>query len=131
MFLGQRTFILYHLFGGFVALQNLKYFLMKSLHSKICIQFCFSTKTIGFPSPLLKDKVVRTFVTSGTCISCINFVCKLCKVAFDYGSLHFVFGWNYRLWFRTRQFWSVPFVSREKRIGYLETVKRIYKKTFN
>ena len=40
------------------------------------------------------------------------------------GVYTFVFGWNYRLWFRTRQFWSVPFVSREKRIGYLETVKK-------
>ena len=38
------------------------------------------------------------------------------------GVYSFVFGWNWKLWFRTRQFWSVPFVSRDKRVSYLEKV---------
>ena len=87
--------------------------------------FVSLTKTIGFPSPLLKDKVVRTFVTHGApAFPVLTLYANSVKLRLIMGVYTFVFGWNYRLWFRTRQFWSVPFVSREKRIGYLETVKK-------
>ena len=40
------------------------------------------------------------------------------------GVYSFVFGWKPSLWFKTKQFWSVPFVSEKKRIKYLEIVKK-------
>ena len=40
------------------------------------------------------------------------------------GVFTFVFGWNLALWFKTKQFWSVPFVSTAKRKKYLETVRK-------
>ena len=77
------------LFGGFVALQNLKYFLMKSL-PHICIQFCFSYQNDWISITTSQRQSRKNICNSRcTCVSCINFVCKLCKVAFDYGSLHF------------------------------------------
>ena len=36
----------------------------------------------------------------------------------------FVFGWRWSLWFKTKQFWSVPFVSQKKREKYLRVVKK-------
>ena len=32
--------------------------------------------------------------------------------------------WKYSIWKRTKQFWSVPFVSHEKRLKYLKTVRK-------
>ena len=40
------------------------------------------------------------------------------------GVFTFVFGWKLSLWTKTKQFWSVPFVSAEKRAKYLKTVKQ-------
>jgi hypothetical protein len=40
------------------------------------------------------------------------------------GVFTFVFGWNLNRWFKTKQFWSVPFASAEKRAKYLETVRK-------
>jgi len=56
------------------------------------------TKKYGVPIPLLKDKKVRLVM----------------------GVYSFVFGW-FRT--KTRQFWSVPFVSQNDRMVYLEKVK--------
>ena len=39
------------------------------------------------------------------------------------GVYTFVFGWNINRWTKTKQFWSVPFVSKEKRRKYLRVVK--------
>jgi hypothetical protein len=39
------------------------------------------------------------------------------------GVYTFVFGWKLSRWFKTKQFWSVPFVSNEKRRKYLRVVK--------
>jgi hypothetical protein len=44
------------------------------------------------------------------------------------GVFTFVFGWNISRWFKTKQFWSVPFVSEEKRKKYLNTVKNDIKR---
>jgi hypothetical protein len=40
------------------------------------------------------------------------------------GVYSFVFGWRWSLWFKTKQFWSVPFVSQKKREKYLRVVKK-------
>ena len=40
------------------------------------------------------------------------------------GVYSFVFGWNLNRWTKTKQFWSVPFVSDEKRAKYLNTVQK-------
>ena len=40
------------------------------------------------------------------------------------GVFTFVFGWRVSLWTKTKQFWSVPFVSSAKRKQYLETVRK-------
>ena len=40
------------------------------------------------------------------------------------GVFTFVFGWKPRIWFKTKQFWSVPFINENKRKKYLETVKK-------
>ena len=40
------------------------------------------------------------------------------------GVFTFVFGWRWSLWVKTKQFWSVPFVSTKKRKKYLETVRK-------
>jgi hypothetical protein len=40
------------------------------------------------------------------------------------GVYTFVFGWRISLFTKTRQFWSVPFVSEKVRKKYLRTVKK-------
>jgi hypothetical protein len=40
------------------------------------------------------------------------------------GVYSFVFGWRWSLWLKTKQFWSVPFVSQQKREKYLQKVKK-------
>ena len=38
------------------------------------------------------------------------------------GVYSFVFGWKLSLFTKTKQFWSVPFISNKKRKKYLKTV---------
>jgi hypothetical protein len=40
------------------------------------------------------------------------------------GVYTFVFGWRFSLFTKTRQFWSVPFVSQKKREKYLKIVEK-------
>jgi hypothetical protein len=40
------------------------------------------------------------------------------------GVYTFVFGWRFSLFSKTRQFWSVPFVSDNKRLKYLNSIKK-------
>jgi hypothetical protein len=40
------------------------------------------------------------------------------------GVYTFVFGWRFSLFSKTRQFWSVPFVSDNKRSKYLNSIKK-------
>lgn len=79
------------------------------------------TKTYGYPKPLLKHKKVRTYLTHGApslpvTILYLNSV----KLRLVMGVYSFVFGWFKT---KTRQFWSVPFVSNNKRMVYLGKVK--------
>jgi NAD(P)H dehydrogenase (quinone) len=79
------------------------------------------TKIYGVPKPLLKDKKVRTYLTHGApALPVLTLYFNSVKLRLVMGVYSFVFGW-----FRTKttQFWSVPFVSHNERMEYLERVK--------
>jgi predicted enzyme related to lactoylglutathione lyase len=50
------------------------------------------------------------------------------KLRLVMGVYTFVFGWKLSRWFKTKQFWSVPFVSDSKRRKYLRVVKEDIRK---
>ena len=73
----------------------------------------------------LKDKIVRTYVTHGApSIPVKTLYLNSVKLRLVMGVYSFVFGWKLSLWLKTKQFWSVPFVSDKKRKKYLSQVKR-------
>jgi len=79
------------------------------------------TKTYGYPKPLLKDKKVRTYLTHGAPKWPVYTIyLNSVKLRLTLGVYSFVFGWFKT---KTRQFWSVPFVSHNDRLIYLEKVK--------
>lgn len=79
------------------------------------------TKLYGYPKPLLKSKKVRTYLTHGApAFPVLTLYANSVKLRLVMGVYSFVFGW-FRT--KTRQFWSVPFVSQEKRKKYLTKVK--------
>jgi len=79
------------------------------------------TKTYGFPVPLLKDKKVRTYLTHGApALPVLTLYVNSVRLRLEMGVYSFVFGWFKT---KTRQFWSVPFVSNKKRIKYLQRVR--------
>jgi putative NADPH-quinone reductase len=79
------------------------------------------TKKYGYPKPLLKDKKVRTYLTHGApALPVLTLYLNSVKLRLVMGVYSFVFGW-FRT--KTRQFWSVPFVSQNDRLVYLEQVK--------
>lgn len=84
------------------------------------------TKLYGYPKPLLSDKKVRTYLTHGApALPVQTLYFNSVKLRLVMGVYSFVFGWFKT---KTRQFWSVPFVSQEKRQEYLEKVKKDIKK---
>ena len=88
-------------------------------------KFVNITKTYAYPKPFLKDKIVRTYVTHGApSIPVKTLYLNSVKLRLVMGVYSFVFGWKLSLWFKTKQFWSVPFVSDKKRRKYLSQVKR-------
>jgi NAD(P)H dehydrogenase (quinone) len=79
------------------------------------------TKTYGFPKPLLSDKRVRTYLTHGApALPVLTLYVNSVRLRLEMGVYSFVFGWFKT---KTRQFWSVPFVSNKKRIKYLQKVR--------
>lgn len=79
------------------------------------------TKYYGYPKPLLKDKKVRTYLTHGApSLPVLTLYVNSVKLRLVMGVYSFVFGW-FRT--KTRQFWSVPFVSQNDRMIYLEKIK--------
>jgi len=79
------------------------------------------TKNYGVPIPLLKSKKVRTYLTHGApAFPVLTMYLNSVKLRLVMGVYSFVFGW-FRT--KTRQFWSVPFVSHNQRMVYLEKVK--------
>ena len=74
--------------------------------------------------PFLKDKIVRTYITHGApALPVKTLYFNSVKLRLVMGVYSFVFGWKLSLWFKTKQFWSVPFVSHKKREKYLKVVQ--------
>jgi len=83
----------------------------------------------AYPKPFLKDKKVRTYITHGApMLPVVTLYLNSVKLRLVMGVYTFVFGWNVNRWRKTKQFWAVPFVSDEKRRGYLKTVKKDIRK---
>jgi putative NADPH-quinone reductase len=71
---------------------------------------------------LLSDKKVRTYLTHGAPSLPVKILYfNSVKLRLVMGVYSFVFGWFKT---KTRQFWSVPFVSQDKRKKYLERVRK-------
>lgn len=88
-------------------------------------QFVNITKTYAYPKPFLKDKKIRTYITHGApSLPVRTLYLNSVKLRLVMGVYSFVFGWRWSLWFKTKQFWSVPFVSQQKREKYLQKVKK-------
>ena len=92
-------------------------------------KFVNITKLYAYPKPFLKDKKVRTYITHGAPrLPVITLYLNSVKLRLVLGVFTFVFGWKLSRWFKTKQFWSVPFVSHKKRTKYLRTVKEDIRK---
>jgi NAD(P)H dehydrogenase (quinone) len=84
------------------------------------------TKVYGIPKPLLNNKKVRTYLTHGApALPVLTMYFNSVKLRLVMGVYSFVFGWFKT---KTRQFWSVPFVSQNERLVYLEKVKEDIRK---
>jgi NAD(P)H dehydrogenase (quinone) len=80
------------------------------------------TKVYGYPKPLLSHKKVRTYITHGApALPVLTIYLNSVKLRLVMGVYSFVFGWFKT---KTRQFWSVPFVSDNKRKKYLDIVRK-------
>ena len=87
-------------------------------------EFVNITKLYAYPKPFLKDKKVRTYVTHGApALPVLTLYLNSVKLRLIMGVYTFVFGWRISLFTKTRQFWSVPFVSQKVRDKYLKIVK--------
>ena len=83
----------------------------------------------AYPKPFLKDKKVRTYITHGApMLPVVTLYLNSVKLRLVMGVYTFVFGWNINRWRKTKQFWSVPFVDKEKRAKYLAVVKKDIRK---
>ncbi len=83
----------------------------------------------AYPKPFLKDKKVRTYITHGApMLPVITLYFNSVKLRLVMGVYTFVFGWKLSRWFKTKQFWSVPFVDKTKRAKYLKVVKKDIKR---
>ena len=92
-------------------------------------KFVNITKLYAYPKPFLKDKKVRTYITHGApMLPVITLYLNSVKLRLVMGVYTFVFGWKLSRWLKTKQFWSVPFVSQKKRTKYLTTVKNDIRK---
>jgi NAD(P)H dehydrogenase (quinone) len=87
------------------------------------------TKLYAYPKPYLKNKKVRTYITHGApSLPVRTLYLNSVKLRLVLGVYSFVFGWKLSRWRKTKQFWSVPFVSHKKRTKYLRTVKEDIRK---
>lgn len=83
----------------------------------------------AYPKPFFSNKKVRTYITHGAPkLPVITLYLNSVKLRLVMGVYTFVFGWNLNRWTKTKQFWSVPFVSKEKRRKYLRIVKEDIRK---
>ena len=92
-------------------------------------KFVKITKLYAYPKPFLSDKKVRTYITHGApMLPVVTIYLNSVKLRLVMGVYTFVFGWRLSLFSKTKQFWSVPFVSDKKRKKYLNVVKKDIKK---
>lgn len=92
-------------------------------------KFVNITKLYAYPKPLLRDKKIRTYITHGApMLPVITIYLNSVKLRLVMGVYTFVFGWRLSLFSKTKQFWSVPFVSDKKREKYLKIVEKDIKK---
>ena len=83
----------------------------------------------AYPKPFFKNKKVRTYITHGApSLPVKTLYLNSVKLRLVLGVFTFVFGWKPSRWTKTKQFWSVPFVTNEKRIKYLRIVKEDIRK---
>jgi|TARA_R110000796_G_scaffold251487_1_gene382995 putative NADPH-quinone reductase len=83
----------------------------------------------AYPKPFLKDKKVRTYITHGApSLPVLTLYLNSVKLRLVMGVYTFIFGWNPSRWLKTKQFWSVPFVTDEKRKKYLSIVEKDIRK---
>lgn len=88
-------------------------------------QFVPIAGAYAYPKPFLSDKKVRTYITHGApSLPVKTLYLNSVKLRLVMGVFTFVFGWNISRWLKTKQFWSVPFVSDAKRKKYLNTVRK-------
>ena len=88
-------------------------------------QFVNVTKLYAYPKSFLSDKKVRTYVTHGApALPVKTLYLNSVKLRLVMGVYSFVCGWKLALFTKTKQFWSVPFVSDAKRKKYLNTVRK-------
>jgi putative NADPH-quinone reductase len=86
----------------------------------------------AYPKPFLKDKKVRTYITHGAPkLPVVTLYLNSVKLRLVMGVYTFVFGWNINRWRKTKQFWAVPFVDKNKRKKYLHSVTKDIKKDLN
>lgn len=79
----------------------------------------------AYPKPFLKNKKVRTYIThDAPKLPVITLYLNSVKLRLVMGVYTFVFGWNINRWRKTKQFWSIPFVDKNKRKKYLSIVKK-------
>ena len=92
-------------------------------------KFVNITKTYAYPVPFLKDKKLRTYITHGSpALPVLTLYVNSVKLRLVMGVYSFVFGWKLSLFTKTKQFWSVPFVSDKKRNKYLKSIERDMRK---
>ena len=92
-------------------------------------KFVSVTKLYAYPKPLLSDKKIRTYITHGApMLPVMTIYLNSVKLRLVMGVYTFVFGWRTSLFSKTKQFWSVPFVTKEKRKKYLREVENDIKK---
>ena len=86
----------------------------------------------AYPKPFLKDKKVRTYITHGAPkLPVVTLYLNSVKLRLVMGVYTFVFGWNINRRRKTKQFWAVPFVDKNKRKKYLHSVTKDIKKDLN
>ena len=92
-------------------------------------KFVNVTKLYAYPKPFLKDKKIRTYVTHGApALPVKTLYLNSVKLRLVMGVYTFVFGWRLSLFTKTKQFWSVPFVTDAKRKKYLNIVQKDIRK---
>ena len=92
-------------------------------------KFVNITKTYAYPVPFLKDKKLRTYITHGSpALPVLTLYVNSVKLRLVMGVYSFVFGWKLSLFTKTKQFWSVPFVSDKKRKKYLKSIENDMKR---